>query len=116
MWLRLIDKQNFVSPCIHIQHDHEEFLKVVYEWREKVWDFLDSDPKMDGTPLGRLDAGTCMFDLIRYLGEYYIKTDPFGRTHVWACLLVEDQPLKKENRTPIEDGGNTIVEIKTYKE
>jgi hypothetical protein len=114
MWLRLIDKQNFVSPAIHIQHDHEEFLKVVYEWREKVWALLENDPEVSGMPLGRLDAGTCMFDLIRHLGEYYIKTDPSGRTHVWACLTLEDQPLAKENRAYVEDMGNELVEIKTY--
>lgn len=113
-YIRLIDKDNFVSTPLHIQHDEDEFLAEIEKWKQSLLEWVKEDPLRDGMPLGRLDAGTCMIDLIRYLADYYSKTTPNCGGRVWATLKLEDFPKKKELRgTSIEDTEN-IVEIKTY--
>ncbi len=114
MYLRLIDKNNFVSGTLHIQHDEEEFLSEIEKWKQGLLKWVEEDAQRDGMPLGRLDAGTCMIDLIRHLSEYYILTTPRCGGRVWATLKLEDFPKDKSLRGSCVEDTENIVEIKTY--
>lgn len=116
MYIRLVDKNNWVSVPIHIHSDEKEFLVQVYKWRKELWQWISDNPKAKGMPLGRLDAGTCMFDLIRYLGKYYIENTPDCEGRVWATLKLEDFPKDKNLRGVEIEDQITIMEIKTYEE
>ena len=115
-YLRLIDKNNWVSPILHIHHDSEEFLKEVYKWREGLWKWVAEEPHRDGMPLGRLEAGICMIDLLANLHTYYIKTTPKCGGKVWATLQLIDTPKRKEHRGKDIEDTEEVIEIKTYKE
>ena len=110
MWFRLIDKDGFVSPLVHIQHDEEEFLGVVDKWKKELHEWIKEDSHRAGMPLGRLDAGTCLFDLVRYLGNYYVESTPNCAGRVWATLKIEDFPKDEKLRVAIHE----VLEIKTY--
>ena len=116
MYIRLIDERNFVSPFLDIHNDEEEFLKVIYEWRQKVWDWRAARPYADGLPLGRLDAGTCFLDMLRYLGEYYIKEDvlDYYKGHVYTTLKVETCPKDPKLRGESIEESEDFLEIKTW--
>lgn len=113
IFIRLIDKDMFVSPILHIHHDEEEFLKEIESWKKGLLEWVKEDPRRDGMPLGRLDAGTCMIDLLRHLVEYYIKTTPNCGGRVWATLKLIDQPKNKSLRID-EERSADVIEIKTY--
>lgn len=114
MYIRLIDKDNFVSGTLHIQHDKEEFLAEIEKWRQGLLKWVKEEEDRDGMPLGRLDAGTCMIDMLKHLHEYYILTTPNCGGRVWATLKLEDFPKDKRLRGPSIEDTENIVEIKTY--
>ena len=111
MYIRLIDKGGWRSPIFHIHSDEEEFLQQIEVWKKEIHQIHKDYPHMDGLPLGRMDAGTCMFDLIRHLGNYYVESTPLSfipKGHVYSCLkLIED---KEEETLKHED----VLEIKTW--
>ena len=104
MYIRLIDKQKFTSPVLYIHNDEKEFLHEIESWRKDLLDWVDS-LDWDGMPLARLEAETCMVDLLRHLTEYYVRSRPNcgGRIHATLKLL----PGIPENEV--------IKEIKTYR-
>ena len=109
MLIRLVDKDNFKSPVIRIHADGEEFMEQIELWKKEIHKIHDEYPHMDGLPLGRMDAGTCMFDLIRHLGNYYVESTPLSfvpKGHVYSCLKLLETIEKFDD----ED----ITEIKTY--
>jgi len=116
MYIRLIDKDNFVSNTLHIQHDEDEFLAEIEKWKHGLLEWVKKQGERSkvGMPLARLDAGTCMIDLIRHLAEYYINTTPHCDGRVWATLKLEDFPKDKELRSFDIEEAVSIVEIKTY--
>jgi len=111
MYLRLIDKNKFVSPILYIHGDEEEFMGEVKRWKENLMQWIENNPEMNRTPLGRLDAGVCMIDLIRHLSKYYIETSPHCKGKVIATLKLDEYPKFRSERT--EDMVD-VVEIKTY--
>jgi len=113
MYIRLIDKHDFVSTTLYIHNDEDEFLAQIEEWKKHLHLWLHCNPKMEGTPLGRLDAGACMIDMIRYLSDYFVRTTPNCCGKVMGGLKLEDYPKKEELRHNIESSED-IIEIKTY--
>jgi len=114
MYLRLIDKGNFVSPILYIHADEEEFMGEVKRWKENMLQWIKNNPEMDCTPLGRLDAGVCMIDLLQHLAKYYVETIPGCKGKVISTLKLDEHPKAKELRSGNTEDMESIIEIKTY--
>ena len=110
MYIQLIDKDGFLSSVLYIHSDYDEFRAEIDNWKQNLLAIVKSNKYVDGLPLGRLEAQTCMVDLIRHLGNYYVESTPLSFVepgNVWSCLKLADQD-------EVLEYGNSIVEIKTY--
>lgn len=117
MYIRLIDRRHFVSSILYIHHDEDEFLAEIYKWRAGLWAWVKEDPlRRDDMPLGRLEAGTCMIDLLVHLHKYYVETTPNCGGRIIGSLSLERFPKAIHLRTPDIESTEDIVEIKTYEE
>ena len=99
MNIQLVDKDGFKSPILYIHADEDEFMEQINLWLQQVRKTIVDYPKLDGLPFGRLDPSTCMVDLIRHLGNYYVENTPLSFAsvgHVYSCLrlLNEEDVLK----------------------
>ncbi|HLD90812.1 MAG TPA: hypothetical protein VI911_07360 [Patescibacteria group bacterium] len=102
LYIRVVDKANFKSPILRIHNDDEEFIKVIYKWRDDllVWAAV---PGNKGLPLGVIDAHTAMVDLLRELTAYYVATDlhKTGRIHM-TFSLYDNASMTTEKITDIQ--------------
>ncbi len=105
MFLRLIDKDGWKSPVLYIHGDEKEFIKEIEKWKKDTLEWVKNSD-FDGTPLCRLDANTCMVDLLRHLTNYYIKSTPNCEGRIIMTLRLFDEADVSE--------GDDIIEIKTY--
>jgi hypothetical protein len=109
MYLQLKDKDGYLSPILRIHQDSEEFLAEVHKWRDGLFRWIEEDERRKGMPLGRLEPGTCMIDLLRHLTEYYKETTPNCGGRVWATLKLLECKDYNEWQT-----AEDIIEIKLY--
>jgi len=109
MFIQLIDKDGFKSPVLYIHSDEDEFMAQINLWLQQVYETIDSYPTLDGLPFGRLDPNTCMVDLIRHLGNYYVESTPISFAvpgHVYSCLRLWNE----------EDVDDEIIQINLHEE
>ena len=102
MYIQLVDKDGFKSPILYIHADEDEFMAQIEIWRKQIQKVIAEYPHVDGLPLGRLEPATCMMDLIRHLGNYYVENTPLSFVpvgHVYGCLRIlnEEEVLKYDN-------------------
>jgi len=90
MFIRLVDKDNFKSPALYIHSGEKEFLKVIKEWHSWLLYWIDKNPDMKGMPLGRLNPGTAVVDLLRVLTQYYVNSSPESQGRAYATLSLEE--------------------------
>jgi hypothetical protein len=110
MLIQLIDKDGWRSPVLYIHSDEDEFMEQINLWLQEVRQIIKDYPSVDGLPLGRLDPETCMFDLARHLGNYYVESTPLSFApagHVYGCLKI----FRNEDEIDEE-----IVEINLHEE
>ena len=107
MYVVLVDKDGFESPALYIHCDEEEFLAEIEKWKADLLTFVRTTLG-PGMPLTRLEAETCMLDLVGHLVQYY-KDTAIGSMdcgHVLGTLF-----LAGPQRYPLQ---GKVVRIKTY--
>ena len=110
MYIQLVDRDGFLSEVLYIHSDKDEFMTEVNNWKKNLLDIIKTNKYTNGLPLGRLEAQTCMVDLIRHLGNYYVESTPLSfipAGNVWSCLKLASQ-------NEVLEYGEPIIEIKTY--
>ena len=110
MYIQLIDEHGFLSSVLYIHSDEEEFLEEIDNWKKNLLAIIKDNKHSNGLPLGRLEAQTCMVDLIRHLANYYVESTPLSFIppgNVWSCLKLADQ-------NEVLEYGEPITQIKTY--
>lgn len=111
MYIILIDEHGFTSPALSIHSDHDEFLVEVEKWKKDLHETIKANKYVNGLPLGRLEASTCMVDLVRHLANYYVESTPLSFVepgNVWSCLRLVN------NRADLKEIADEVVVIKTY--
>lgn len=105
MFVRLIDKDGWKSPILYIHNDIDEFIREIEKWKAELLKWA-KNTGFKGTPLGRLDANSCIVDLLRHLTEYYVKTTPNCEGRIFMTLRLFNESYLTE--------GDIVKEIKTY--
>jgi len=104
MFVRLVDKDNWKSPVLYIHSDEKEFMVEIEKWKKDLLEWVAS-LDYDNTPLARLDANTCIVDLLRHITDYHVRTTPGCGGRIRATLRLFDESYAD---------GDDIIEIKTY--
>ena len=106
MYIQLIDKDGFKSSVLNIfPNAEEEFLTKITLWKEELL-LWSKEKGFRGTPLGRLEAQTCMVDLIHYLTKYFVKSSDYCDGRIVGTMgLINTEELMHTAK---------IIEIKVY--
>ncbi|KKN28304.1 hypothetical protein LCGC14_0855400 [marine sediment metagenome] len=105
MFLRLIDKDGWRSPVLYIHSDEKQFMEEIEKWKKDLLEWVKNST-FRGTPLCRLDANTCIVDLLRHLTNYYTESTPNCEGRIIMTLRLFDNAYIDE--------GDVVIEIKTY--
>ena len=104
MFVRLIDEHGFKSPVLDIHNDEEEFMEQIEMWKMNLLIWVKKTT-LTGMPLGRLEANTCIVDLLRHLTSYYVLSSPLCEGRITMTFRLVDDDYAD---------GSEIIEIKTY--
>ena len=87
MYIQLVDEHNSKSPLLYIHADEDEFMAEIEEWRQDLFKWA-KNPEVRGLPLGRLEANTCIVDLMRHLTAFYVESTElsFAKGRVFGTL------------------------------
>lgn len=104
MFIRLVDKDGLKSPILSIHCDEKELLGQIESWKEDllIW---SKRTTLTHTPLGRLEADTCIIDLLRHITSYYLISTPHCEGKITSTLSLVDESYV---------AGSEILEMKTY--
>lgn len=114
MYIQLVDKHGSESPLLYIHSDHEEFMAEINKWKGGLLEWAKQDI-VRGLPLGRLEASTCMVDLLHHLTGYFVecaKNDlakyEYFQNRITNCLRL----LNSDYLDSVDE--DEVVKIKTY--